>query len=84
MRKFGLNIFVRVFLIESSCLNYFKVDRIQDIEEKIGFYFFIFFHRKIHKQFGRLEALQLADAQSTGLWRCGRRWKSPLDGAVSL
>ena len=47
-----------------------KVDRIQD-DEKTLFVFF-FFDRKVHKQAGRLEALQLADAQSTGLGRFGR------------
>ena len=47
-------------------------------------YNFEFFDRKINKQVGKLEALQLADAQSTGLGRRGRRRKSPLDGAAYL
>ena len=38
----------------------------------------------MQKQVGRLEALQLADDQSTGLGRRGRRWKSTADGAVDL
>ena len=44
----------------------------------------VLFVRIIHKQVGRLEALQLADAQSTGLGLRGRSRKLPLDGAVSL
>ena len=39
---------------------------------------------KVHKQVGRLEALQLADTQSTGHGRRRRRQKLPLDGAVYL
>ena len=56
--------------------------RIQEYEEKN--IHLIIFYRKIHKQVGRLEALQMADTQSKGLGRNGRRRKSPLDGAVDL
>ena len=53
------------------------------IMKKINFDL-IFFIKKIHKQVRRQEALQLADAQSTGLgWRACHR-KLPLDGAVDL
>ena len=41
-----------------------------------------FFMEKINKQVGTLEALQLADAQSTGLRHCGHSRKAPLDGTV--
>ena len=86
MRKLGLYILYVFFLIENSCLNGFKVDRIQDYEKKekkldLKYFYFLI---KVHKQVRRLEALQLTDAQSTGLgWR-GRGQKSPLDGAVDL
>ena len=46
-------------------MNCLKVDRIQDYEKNKMIFFF--FDRIIHKQVGRLEALQMADAQSTGL-----------------
>ena len=59
-------------------LNGFKVDKIKDYEINLFWEFFL------HKQVGRLEALQLDDAQSTGLGRRGQRWKSPLDGTVDL
>ena len=43
-----------------------------------------FLYRKIHEQVTRLEDLQLADDESTGLKWHSRCWKSPLDGAVDL
>ena len=44
----------------------------------------IFFYRKLNKPGGRLKALQLADAQSTGLGRRSRRRELALDGAIDL
>ena len=61
------------FLIENRRLNCFKLDGIQEYEEK-----------KKLRQVRRLEALQAADAQSTGLGRRSYHQKSPLDGAVYL
>ena len=66
------------FLIENICLNCIKVGRIQDFKNNLYFFFF----RKIHKQIGRLEALQLAD--STGLGRRGGRRKLSLDDTVDF
>ena len=59
------------FLIENRRLNCLKLDGIQESEKKL-------------KQVRRLEALQAADAQSTGLGRRSYHQKSPLDGAVYL
>ena len=47
-------------------------------------FIFFFFDKKIHKPVERIEALQLADAQSTGLGRRGHRRILALDGAVYL
>ena len=57
------------------------VDRIQDTKgKKLDFILLLFFDKKkIHKQVGKLEAIKMADAQSTGhgplleitaRWRC--------------
>ena len=54
-----------IFLIENSCLNCLKVDRIQDYESKKNDFFF---DRKIHKQVGKLRR-RLSETQFTGLWR---------------
>ena len=48
------------------------------------FDFFFNFDKRILTHVGRLESLQLADAQSTGLGQCGRHQKLLLDGAVDL
>ena len=66
----------------NSCLNCFKVERIQDYKKNDSFIYFL--DRKIHKEVRRLEDLLVADALSTGLGRCGRRRKLRLDGAVDL
>ena len=68
MKKIRPQHLVRVFLIENFSLNCFKEDRIQDYDKSLYIYIYIFFREKYIQQVRRLEALQRADAQSTGLW----------------
>ena len=68
MRKLGLKFLYVFFLIENSCMNCLKVDRIQDNEKKRIYFFFL--NKRIPKPSLKSEKETTSPAQTTGLgWR---------------